>query len=195
MESGPRLSSRLRIFFDARSIGAFNCVSVSGGEQSRYHSRSWLNQEGGILSRELFSSSVIFFVCFEIVDLLFTIAGIDINKLTITPNANVDISTKAKEPSNFQIRKVTPTGIGFCNAKMTVKMASPNATISNNCIARSSFEGTASILSNFCDRDNSSKDLIHDAPALKPPTQQHGPNAIECFEISNHCSIVDRVFI
>jgi hypothetical protein len=117
---------------------------VSGGQQSSYHSRSWLNQEGGILSRELFSSSVIFFVCFEIVDLLFTIAGIDINKLTITPNANVDISTKAKEPSNFQIRKVTPTGIGFCNAKMTVKMASPNARISNNCIARSSFRGPPS---------------------------------------------------
>jgi hypothetical protein len=60
----------------------------------------------------LFSSSDL-----EIVDLLFTIAGIDINKLTITPNANVDISTKAKEPSNLQIRKVTPTGIGFCNAR------------------------------------------------------------------------------
>ena len=108
------------------------------GKQSKLPLPSLAHQDGGILSRELFSSSVIFFVCFESVDLLFTIAGIDINKLIISPNANVDISTKAKEPSNFHIRKVTPTGIEFCNAKMTVKMASPNATIGNNCIARSS---------------------------------------------------------
>lgn len=38
---------------------------------------------------------------------------------------------------------MTPTGIGFCNAKMTVKMASPNATIGNNCIARSPFQARA----------------------------------------------------
>jgi hypothetical protein len=62
----------------------------------------------------------------EIADLLFTIAGIDTNKLTKTPKANVNISTKANEPSNFQTKKVTPTGIAFCSAKMTVKMANPN---------------------------------------------------------------------
>lgn len=66
-------------------------------------------------------------------------AGIDTNKLTKTPRVNVNISTKASEPSNFQTKTVTPMGIGFCRAKMTVKMANPNAAARNDCIERSSF--------------------------------------------------------
>ena len=104
----------------------FRRTNVSKGIQMP---RSVVFTTAGFLSRNSLSNSLIFLVRFEFADLLFTMAGIDTNELTKTPNANVIINTIANEPSNFQTKKATTTGMVFCSAKMTVKIANPNATI------------------------------------------------------------------
>lgn len=58
--------------------------------------------------------------------------GIKVIKLTPTPKIKANNKTKANEPSNFQLKKVTVTGIVFWSAKITANMAISRPTTKNS---------------------------------------------------------------
>lgn len=62
MESQPPFTFETQIFFDAKVTRRLILISVSGGEQTASYIPVLAQEDGGILSRELFSSWVIFFV-------------------------------------------------------------------------------------------------------------------------------------